>query len=147
MSHQVLEDACIGCGACDYACPKGALYKTDSFLGLFAIDPYRCDDCMDCLPKCPIDAIVLDPEWVVCHGRGCPLSSKRLAGVGCNIFETRCEQCGGPLWQVGGIDGSSPADGEWSCPRCDDGRTVGCPKIRMFDIVPVPDPSAMVEDH
>ncbi len=60
MTYKVLEEACIGCGACDYSCPNGALYKTDSFLGLFEIDPYRCDACADCLPKCPLDAIVLD---------------------------------------------------------------------------------------
>lgn len=132
MSFKVLDDACIGCGACEYACPNEALSKTDSFLGLFIIDPYRCDDCADCLPKCPIDAIVQDPEWVVCHGRGCPLSSNRLGMVECNIFSDRCGSCGGPQWRSGGDD--------WSCPRCDDHRKVGCPKIRMFEIFPVPDP-------
>jgi ferredoxin len=132
MTYKVLEDVCIGCGACDYACPNGALHKTDSFLGLFAIDPYRCDDCEDCLPKCPVMAIVQDPDWVVCHGRGCPLSSRRLEMVECNIFSDRCPSCGGPMWRELGS--------AWGCPRCDAGRTVGCPKVRMFDVVPVPDP-------
>ncbi len=129
---KVLDDVCIGCGACDYSCPNGALYKTDSFLGLFAIDPYRCDSCGDCLPKCPVVAIVPDPEWVVCHGRGCPLSSTRLGMVECNIFSDQCDGCGGPLWR----DSSE----EWGCPRCDGQRKVGCPKLNMFDRVPVPDP-------
>lgn len=137
MTYKVLESLCIGCGACDYACPTGALAKTDSFLGLFEIDPYRCDSCTDCLPKCPEDAIVLDPEWVVCHGRGCPLTSTRLEMVECNIFHEQCDVCGGPLWRQDG--------GDWSCPRCDDGRRVGCPKIRMFDRVPVPNPTVSSE--
>src|SRR5881275_2971879 len=78
MSLKVVADECIGCGGCEYACPSGALAKTDSFLGLFAIDSFRCDDCQLCIPKCPVDAIVADPEWPVCFGHGCPLSSTRL---------------------------------------------------------------------
>ncbi len=131
MTFKVVEDACIGCGACDYSCPTGALSKTDSFLGLFIIDPYRCDSCGLCVDKCPVLAIVPDPEFPVCHGRGCPLSSERLSKVECNIFNERCDSCGGPLWRE---------DEDWGCPRCDGGRKVGCPKVRMFEKYPVPDP-------
>lgn len=62
MSLQVLEDVCIGCVACDFSCPTGALFKTDSFLGLFAIEPFTCNDCGECVPKCPVGAIVTDPS-------------------------------------------------------------------------------------
>jgi NAD-dependent dihydropyrimidine dehydrogenase PreA subunit len=128
MSLKVVVDACIGCGGCEYACPTGALAKTDSFLGLFAIDPYTCDDCGLCVPKCPEDAIVSDTDWPVCHGRGCPLTSSRLAGYECNIWQASCASCGGPLWRV--------ADSElWRCPRCDEGRSVGCPKVRHLATV------------
>src|SRR5579875_3699768 len=81
LSLRVVEEACIGCGGCEYACPTGALTKADSFLGLFEIDPFLCDDCHLCVPKCPVDAIVADPEWPSCYGHGCPLSSARLAGT------------------------------------------------------------------
>jgi NAD-dependent dihydropyrimidine dehydrogenase PreA subunit len=129
VSLRVIEDECIGCGGCEYACPTGALAKTDSFLGLFAIDPYRCDDCELCVPKCPVDAIVVDTDWPVCHGRGCPLSSHRLADVECNIWQASCPACGGPLWRAGGTE-------VWHCPRCDDGRAVGCPKVRHLEATP-----------
>lgn len=128
MSHLVLEDACIGCGGCEYACPEGALAKTDSYLGLFVINPLTCNDCGDCVPKCPVDAIVVDPDWAVCEGRGCPLGSARLGGVTCTVWTRRCASCGTTLWQAEGAV-------EATCPRCDEGRSVACPRTRRLDTI------------
>jgi NAD-dependent dihydropyrimidine dehydrogenase PreA subunit len=122
MSFKVLVERCIGCGACDYSCHTEALTKTDEFLGLFTIDPYTCDDCAVCVDKCPERAIVPDPEWPVCHGHGCPLSSQRLVDITCLLWQQTCPTCGGTLW--------STAGGEPACPRCDQGRKVACPKTR-----------------
>jgi NAD-dependent dihydropyrimidine dehydrogenase PreA subunit len=123
MSLKVLADACIGCGACEFACPTGALAKTDSFLGIFAIDPYTCDDCGRCVDKCPVACIVPDDAWPVCYGRGCPLGSRRLAGTTCTVWQLRCPGCGTTLWR-------SSTDEPWACPRCDRGLRVHCPKER-----------------
>lgn len=120
MAFRVVDELCIGCGACDFSCPTNALQKTDSFLGLFVIDALTCDDCGICVGKCPELAIVSDPAWPVCHGRGCPLTSKRLAGTDCSIWQDRCPNCGGTLWKA---DSS-----EWWCPQCDHHLRVGCPK-------------------
>lgn len=125
MSLRVLQDVCIGCGACDFSCPTGALQKSDSFLGLFTIDPYTCDDCGICVTKCPVDAIVPDPDWAVCHGRGCPLTSTRLGGHECAVWQRRCEHCGSTLWRT--------PEGGWSCSRCDDRMRVSCPRTRHLE--------------
>lgn len=126
MSFKVLDDACIGCGACDFSCPTGALTKTDSFLGLFVIDPLTCNDCAECVPKCPVLAIVPDPDWPVCGGRGCPLTSSRLADVVCAYWQQRCPQCGTTLWE------SESHEGGAACPRCGWGMKVACPRTRML---------------
>jgi len=128
MSHTVVAAACIGCGGCEYACPNGSLHKTDSFLGLFAIDPFSCDDCGRCVPKCPLDAIVVDPAWAVCHGRGCPLHSRRLADVECAVWQQRCPSCGATLWRTDG--------GSWRCSRCDLGLRVACPRVVQLSHLP-----------
>ena len=127
MSLGVLEDLCIGCGACDFSCPTGALVKTDSFLGLFTIDPYTCNDCGLCVDKCPVGAIVADPAWPVCSGRGCPLTSARLSGFTCAYWRDRCPECGSTLWRQ--------ADGTAACSRCGLGMRVSCPKTRQLERV------------
>lgn len=122
MSLRVNAD-CIGCGACEYACLPGALRKTDAFLGVFAIDPFLCDDCGQCVAKCPVDAIVSDSAWPQCQGRGCPLSARRMAGFECAVWEQTCPQCGATMWMEPG------GSGAWVCSRCDLHMRVVCPKV------------------
>lgn len=125
MSFKVIESACIGCGGCEYACPTGALTKTDSFLGLFAIDPFTCDDCGLCVGKCPEAAIVTDTTWAICGDKGCPLSSKRLDDMECAVWQERCPTCGTTMWHRVGED-------QWACPRCDYQMRVKCPRTRRL---------------
>lgn len=124
MSFKVLDD-CIGCGACEFSCPTSALSKTDSFLGTFVIDPFLCNDCEECVDKCPVQVIVADPEWPVCSGRGCPLTSKRMADVDCAFWQDRCPDCGSTLWRHEGD--------AWSCPQCGMGAKVRCPKTHHLE--------------
>lgn len=131
MSLMVRQDRCIGCGACDFSCHTDALTKTDSFLGIFEIDPYTCDDCMVCVSKCPEDAIVADDRFPVCNGHGCPLHSDRLAGTECSVWQETCSNCGTTLWIEAGADHAV-------CPTCDSHRKVHCPKTRLLTIVPPP---------
>jgi formate hydrogenlyase subunit 6/NADH:ubiquinone oxidoreductase subunit I len=58
--HFYIDETCIGCGACDHACPGkvDAIYRVESdFLGRFAIVIEACIDCGFCVPLCPVDCI------------------------------------------------------------------------------------------
>jgi formate hydrogenlyase subunit 6/NADH:ubiquinone oxidoreductase subunit I len=60
IGHFYIEDTCIGCGACDHACPGkvDAIYKIEGdFMGRFAIVLEDCIDCGFCVPMCPVDCI------------------------------------------------------------------------------------------
>ena len=56
MAHKV-SDACIGCGACEGACPVGAV-KVDG--GVAVVDADTCIDCGACEGVCPTGAITAE---------------------------------------------------------------------------------------
>ncbi len=127
----VVDAECLGCGACEPVCPQGAISQSEGYLVVYEIDPLACNDCMECIEVCAVDALVEDPDFAVCLGRGCPLSSKRLSGFDCSQGRQRCGDCGAMLWR-------SPVDSDWACPRCDMGKKVICPKVRTTQAVQEP---------
>lgn len=79
--HFYIDDTCIGCGACEPACPGKvvAIFKnTEDFLGRFYIDKERCIDCELCVPLCPVDSI--HDERVLPEGKT-PAGRERLAAI------------------------------------------------------------------
>jgi len=42
MAHQILVDACTGCGACESECPNKAISHKGK---IFKINPDKCKDC------------------------------------------------------------------------------------------------------
>jgi len=129
-----INPVCHGCGMCVPSCPRGAIHSSDPdhYLAAFQISSIDCNDCTKCAIVCPVSAIGPDPDWAVCHGRGCPLESRRYEGWACTEAGKRCKTCGGSLWKA-------PEDGTWFCARCDPDTRVACPKIRKH-LATQPDP-------
>ena len=49
-----VTDTCVNCGACEAACPVGAIAEGD---GQHVVDPDVCIDCGACEGECPVGAI------------------------------------------------------------------------------------------
>lgn len=68
-----IDDTCIGCGACEHACPGkvDAIFKTPGdFIGRFYIEAEDCINCGKCVPLCPVDCIHDAREEGVVEGEG-----------------------------------------------------------------------------
>ena len=52
---------CVGCGACESACPFGAISLKD---GKAVVNAEACRFCGSCVQACPVSAITLQKEEV-----------------------------------------------------------------------------------
>lgn len=122
MSLMVTAE-CLGCGACEIVCPTGAISQSEDFRVAYRVAPLLCNDCLECVSSCPVDALVADDRFAVCNGHGCPMTSRRMSAWSCSEGAQRCSTCGAMMW-------CRPGDTDASCPSCDWELRVACPKVR-----------------
>lgn len=89
LSIYYLPIACMQCDQppCRDACHAEAIYQRPD--GIVLIDEEKCDGCQECLPACPYQALVYDPDRNVV--RKCNLCFERLD----QGFEPFCALCCG----------------------------------------------------
>jgi len=68
----MITDECIDCNACEVECPNNAIYNGEEHEALSDEHTYiayeKCTECVgfydepQCLPACPSEAIVPDPD-------------------------------------------------------------------------------------
>ena len=109
MAYRILEDRCVGCGACAWACLFGVPKQAEDSI-LYTIDKDKCVGCGHCEKLCPNGAIepcpdhktvksvtILAENCIGCSAcaRICPTGAAH--GVGRSPFEIdqeKCIQCG-----------------------------------------------------
>ncbi len=72
-----VSDACVGCHACEKACPLGTV---DGKAG-FASDSAECTLCLDCAPVCPTNAISFRGGWGPWRSWGYEPSRRQALGT------------------------------------------------------------------
>lgn len=62
----LITDQCVNCDVCEPVCPNRAISAGKA---IYEIAPSRCTECVghfeepQCVIVCPVDCIILDPEW------------------------------------------------------------------------------------
>jgi MinD superfamily P-loop ATPase len=61
MRYLISSD-CMHCGVCEFMCPLGAIREAPN---QFVVRRGLCNGCGDCVPYCPVRAIVPEAEFAL----------------------------------------------------------------------------------
>ena len=60
MGYMISSD-CVHCGVCEFMCPQSAIRDAPN---QFVVRRQLCNACGECVPYCPVRAIVPEAEFV-----------------------------------------------------------------------------------
>jgi formate hydrogenlyase subunit 6/NADH:ubiquinone oxidoreductase subunit I len=111
------ERGCIGCAACEIACPTGALAAVDAgFARSFVYSHYPCVCCAACVDTCPEGAADLEHQFALRDAHR--LFSRNAIR---EVELSACASCGAPHLpkrQIEKLEASLADDFIHRCPAC-----------------------------
>ncbi len=74
----MITSDCMRCGVCEFMCPQGAIREAPN---QFVVRRQACNGCGECVPYCPVRAIVPQAEFTSRQRRTRTAELRRVLGV------------------------------------------------------------------
>ena len=88
MAYRILEEKCVGCGACAWVCLFGAPMQANENGSVYRVDDKKCVSCGHCEEICPNSAIRPDEN----HRPIRKVTIDPEKCVGCSVCEHVCPE-------------------------------------------------------
>ena len=74
----MITSDCTHCGVCEFLCPQGAIREAPN---QFVVRRQACNGCGECVPYCPVRAIVPQAEFASRQRRTRKAELRKVLGV------------------------------------------------------------------